>query len=62
MSAGGTDTDWQAQQEQPEGPRGSGEPELSRVSERSPLIPSDLEPAAVVQLLGRAPLSSKGAL
>lgn len=42
--------------------RGSREPELSRVSKPLPLIPSDLEPAAVVQLLGKAPLSSKEAL
>lgn len=42
------------------GPRVSGETELSRVSE--PLIPSDLEPAAVVQLLGKALLPSKEAL
>lgn len=57
MSEGDTDTDWQAQREQPGGLRVSGEPELSWVTEPLPLTRSDLEAAAVVQLLGKAPLS-----
>lgn len=61
---GDTDTDWQAQWEQPGGLRVSRELSSypSRTSEPLPLTPSDLEPAAVAQLLGKAPLSNKEAL